>query len=398
MEINSSTPPSELMPDFKDTATAFERFNDWQLRQTIWLFRLMNKPWLVQLGSRATLWALRLRLPVQGMIKRTIFKQFCGGSNFEECQNSIAQLQAYGVKAVLDYGAEAKQNEAEFDRTVEESTRSIHFASKNAGVSIISCKITGLCRFELLEKVHAKTPLNPSETQEYERAKRRLQQIAQEAAQRQVALFIDAEESWIQDAIDELCDEMMAIFNREQVVVYNTFQLYRHDRLAFLKRSHELAQAGGYLLGAKLVRGAYMEKEHERAKKLGYPTPIQANKASCDRDYNEALRYCVQHVQDIACCAGTHNAESTLLLVELMAEHKLKSHKHLSFCQLYGMSDHLTFNLAKAGYPVAKYLPYGPVRDVIPYLIRRAQENSATEGEMGRELQLLLREQARRRG
>lgn len=397
MEIKKDS--SAAVPiDFSNTAIAFERKSDRDLSQMAWLFKMMNSPLLVNVGSKLTLFALKLHLPVQGLIKRTIFKQFCGGTNFEECQNSIAELAAYGVHSVLDYGAEAKSSESEFDKTVEESTRSIRFAAKNQAVDIISCKVTGLAAFELLEKITAKKELSAAEQEAYQRALKRLQAICHEAQQLRVGIFIDAEESWIQDAIDEMTDQMMALFNKEYVTVYNTFQLYRHDRLAFLKASHEKAQAGGYLLGAKLVRGAYMEKERARAQEMGYPSPIQPNKEACDRDYNAAVEYCLSHYQEIASCVASHNEKSTLLQVQRMAELQLeKQHPHLSFCQLYGMSDNLTFNLAKAGYRVAKYMPYGPVRDVIPYLIRRAKENSATEGEVSRELKLIRKEQQRRK-
>ena len=387
------------MLNLRDTAVAFAYKTDAELKRSAWLFRLMNSPLLVAIGTRLTLWGFKFRLPISPLVKATIFKQFCGGASFAECLPNIETLAHHGTETVLDYGAEAKHSEADFDLTVEESLRAIRFAGKTDTVNIISCKITGLAPFALLEKVTAKQALNQAEQEAWQRAEQRLEQICQEAAQLGVALFIDAEESWIQDAIDKLCDLMMARYNRDKVVVYNTFQLYRHDRLAFLKASHLKAQAEGYILGAKLVRGAYMEKERERATRLGYDSPIQPDKAACDRDYNLAVEYCLQHYRQIASCLASHNEKSTLLQVEGMREQGIEAREpHLSFCQLYGMSDNLTFNLAKAGYRVAKYMPYGPVKDVIPYLIRRAKENSAVDGEVSREYGMIREELKRRKG
>lgn len=384
--------------DFTNTAIAFDHKSDKDLKEMTWLFKMMNKQWLVDIGSNLTLVALKVRLPIQGIIKRTIFKQFCGGATFEECTQTIEELSKYGVATILDYGAEGKYTEADFDTTMHESLRSVQFAAKNATVPVVSCKISGLARFALLEKVTAQKGLDNKEKEEYQRILNRLDAICQEAHKLKVALFIDAEESWVQGAIDELTDEMMLRYNQDYVAVYNTFQFYRHDRLAFLKTSFAKAQEGNYILGAKLVRGAYMEKERDRAAEKGYESPIQPNKEACDWDYNSAVQYCVENYEQISSCVASHNEYSTRYQAELMEQKGItKDHPHLNFCQLYGMSDNLTFNLAKAGYNVAKYVPWGPVRDVVPYLIRRAKENSAVGGEVSRELGMIRTEWKRRK-
>ena len=384
--------------DFSDTGIAFERKSNRELKGTAFLFKMMNNNFLVNIGSHMTLWALKLRMPIKGIIKKTIFKQFCGGATFEECNKSIQELAAYNVAAILDYGAEGKEDDAAFDITVKESIKSVRFAAEHDTVPVISCKVTGLAQNGLLEKVTSKKALSEKETQKYQQALDRLDIICKEAHQLKVALFIDAEESWIQDAIDDMTDVMMERYNKEFVTVYNTFQMYRHDRLAFLKKSFALAQEKGFILGAKLVRGAYMEKERQRASEKGYPSPIQSDKMSTDNDYNAAVKFCVENHERIGSCVASHNEYSTQYQLELMAEMNIpKNHPHFNFCQLYGMSDNLTFNLAKAGYNVAKYVPYGPVKDVIPYLIRRAQENSAVDGEVSRELGMINQELQRRK-
>lgn len=386
------------MIDFNNTEIAFERKSDKELKETAWLFRMMNSNFLVNLGSKMTLIALKIRLPIQGMIKKTIFKQFCGGASFEECRKTIKELADYQVETILDYGAEGKESEAAFDITVKESIKSVNFAAQHDTVNVVSCKVTGLCSNHLLEKITAKASLNAAEEVAYQKMIVRLDTICKAAHELKVALFIDAEESWMQDAIDDACDLMMERYNKDYVTVYNTYQLYRHDRLAFLKKSFAAAQEKGYILGAKLVRGAYMEKERQRAAEKGYPSPIQPDKKSCDRDYNDAVKFCVENYERISSCVASHNEYSTKYQLEMMEKMGIaNNHKHFNFCQLYGMSDNLTFNLAKQGYNVAKYVPYGPVRDVIPYLIRRANENSAVDNEVSRELRMIQQEQKRRK-
>lgn len=383
--------------DLNNTQIAFESKNNNELRKTYWLFKLMNSPKLVKISTGLATWSLKIGLPVEWAIKQTIFGQFCGGTTLNECSATIEHLAKYNTLSVLDYGAEAKEGEAEFDKTMREMIRVIEFASKSDTAPIISVKVTGLCRFELLEKMDKGLSLSDEEKKEYEIATKRLDSICFRAKQLGVGVFIDAEESWIQETVDFLVRLMMERNNKDRVTVYNTFQMYRHDRLAFLKESYEIAQREGYKLGAKLVRGAYMDKERKRAEEMGYPSPIQPNKAATDRDFNEAVKFCIEHQEGIGLCIATHNAQSTLLGTEIMTEKGLPPHQHnILFSQLYGMSDNLTFNIAKAGFQTAKYIPYGPVADVIPYLIRRAEENSSVSGDMSRELSFVDQEVKRR--
>lgn len=389
---------SDKTVDFSDTKVAFGHLSDGELSRTAWLFRAMSKNWLVDLGSKATLLALGLRLPIKGLIKKTIFQHFCGGATLEECRQTVAHLAQYDVDTVLDYGAEGKEDEASFDLTLHELQRSLKFAEEQPHVPIVTSKITGLMSFDLLKKIANGDPLTQQEKSAYQRTYQRLDDLCKTAYETKVAIFIDGEESWIQKAIDDMTIKMMEQYNRERITVYNTFQLYRHDRLQYLKDAYQTAQKKGYILGAKLVRGAYMEKERERAQRMGYPSPIHPDKAATDAAYNEAVLFCVEHYEGIASCVGSHNQESTRYQMDLMKERGIPNdHPHLTFSQLYGMSDNLTFNLAKAGYNVSKYIPYGPVSDVVPYLIRRAQENSSVNGEVSRELSLLNQEVKRRR-
>jgi len=387
------------MVNFQDSKIAFERKSDRQLKKMAWLFGMMSRPWLVNLGSSLTLLGLKMRLPIKGIIKNTIFEQFCGGTSLEESLKTVKELSALGVETVLDYGAEAKESEADFDLTMTEFLKVIDFAAQTKSVEIVPIKVTGMARFDILEKLTAGKSLSAEEQKSWDNTLARFDKLCRIAKEKDTALFVDAEESWIQTAIDDVTDLMMERYNTEKVVVYNTFQMYRHDRLEFLKKSYERALEKGYLLGAKLVRGAYMEKERERAEKMGYPSPIQPDKAATDRDYDFAVAFCVQHHEKIASCLASHNQQSTELQIELMEKMGLQQNNpHLSFCQLYGMSDNLTFNLSKAGYRVGKYVPFGPIRDVVPYLIRRARENSSVNGEVGRELKMIREELRRRKG
>ena len=280
---------------------------------------------------------------------------------------------------------------------MEEILRTVAVAKDRKEIPFSVFKPTGICRFALLEKKSAST-LNDAEQAEWARVEARMLRLCQAAYDAGEPILVDAEESWIQPAIDALVERMMERFNRERAIVYNTVQLYRHDRLAYLKAAHERAVKGGYFIGMKLVRGAYMEKERARAAEQGYPDPIQPDKAASDRDYDAALRFCVEHIDRISVVAGTHNERSSLLLARLMQERGLAHNDpRIHFSQLLGMSDNISYNLAAAGYNVAKYVPYGPVREVLPYLIRRAQENTSARGQTGRELGLILTEQKRRR-
>lgn len=390
--------PKELELDFTNTAHAFAYKDDKALKKAQWLFGLMNKPSLVRLGSEIGLSAIRLGIPgVESIVRQTIFEQFCGGTNLPETLPTINRLFAAGVYSILDYGAEGKESEADFDHTMEQTVQALQFGSGNAAVPMVSTKITGMARFGLLEAVHSGKALTPEEQSEYDRAFRRVERVCEVAAQSDVAISFDAEETWIQGPIDHFAQLMMERFNRQKALVFNTYQLYLHERLQSLKDAHEIAKGKGYVLGAKLVRGAYIEKERSRAEKMGYPSPIQPDKAATDHDYNQALLYCVEHIEEISCFNASHNALSAMLLATLALQHHLpKNHPHLFFAQLYGMSDNLTFNLAKSGFNAGKYVIYGAVKDVMPYLIRRAKENTAVSGDMGREYRLIAAEIKRR--
>lgn len=385
--------------DFQNTEVAFAMKTDDELKTAAWLFGLMNKHWLVGIGSKIGVAAIKLHLPfVETVVKNTIFQQFCGGTTLLESQKTIERLYQHKVLTILDYGAEAKETEEDFNSTKNETIRAIEFASQHQSTPVVSSKITGLARFSLLESIQKGEPLTKETRVAYKNVLKRLDTICHIASHKGVAVFFDAEESWIQDTIDHLVNLMMKRYNRDKVVVYNTFQLYRTDRLQFLMDSYDKAKKEGYILGAKLVRGAYMEKERDRANRLGYESPIHPTKAATDDAYNTAIRFCVEHYEQIASANASHNADSNRLQAELISKRGLpKDHPHLNFCQLYGMSDNLTFNLANAGYNVAKYVPYGPVREVIPYLIRRAQENSSVTGDMSREYRL-VHEELKRRG
>jgi proline dehydrogenase len=342
--------------------------------------------------------AFNIHLPITGIIKATVFKQFCGGETIDDSVPTIKHLDEYGIGSILDYSVEGKEEEKEFEHTTEETLLTIDKATNNPQIPFCVFKVTGLARFNLLAKVNAKEALSVSEQEEFDKVKNRVERICRKAFDNKVRIFIDAEETWIQDTIDALAREMMLKFNKETATVYNTIQLYRHDRLAFLKQSYEDALKHNYYLGVKLVRGAYMEKEAARALALGYPNPIQPTKQSCDNDYDAALTFCVEKIDRISICAGTHNEQSSMLLDQLMQKHSLAPNdKRIYFSQLFGMSDHISFNLSSAGYNVAKYLPYGPVKSVMPYLFRRAAENTSVKGQSGRELTLISKEVKRRK-
>lgn len=388
------------MPDFENTRTAFSLKSDEALEKAARLFGLMNHHWLVGIGSMLGLAAIRLRMPfVEQVVKYTIFEQFCAGTTLLDSMRNIQKLHSASVFSALDYGVEAKETEEDFNHTMNEIIRAIEFADQCPGIRFICVKLTGLARFSLLEAIQSKDALNAKERNEYRSALKRIDAVCHAAAQKEISVFIDAEESWIQNTIDHFATLMMARYNRERAVVYNTFQMYRTDRLPFLLRSFDRAVRDGYILGAKLVRGAYMEKERERATEMGYPSPIHPSKEATDHAYDTAIRFCMDNYERMAFCNASHNAASTRLQAEQIIERRLPSkHPHLLFCQLYGMSDNLTLNLAAAGFNAGKYVVYGPVREVVPFLIRRAQENTTVTGDMSREHQLVLREIKRRKG
>ncbi len=384
------------MVSFDNTENAFKAKSNRDLNRSYWLFKLVSNPALVNMGAKTA--PIALNIGFKGLIKNTIFKQFVGGETINDCDGTIAELGKYNIGTILDYSVEGKESEADFDACLKETIETIHKAKGEAHIPFCVFKVTGLARFDLLEKVSARQALSDLEKKEYDRVKKRVHTICNEAHKANQAIFIDAEESWIQQAIDDLADEMMWLFNKEKALVYNTYQLYRHDRLDFLRMSLQKAAFQSYYLGAKLVRGAYMEKERKRATEKNYPSPINPDKAATDKLYNEAIKFCIDNGSRIAFCAGTHNEQSSLYLAQLMASHKLENNNpHVSFAQLFGMSDHISYNLSLAGYNVAKYVPYGPVKEVLPYLIRRAQENTSVKGQTGRELSLIIKEKERRK-
>jgi proline dehydrogenase len=382
---------------FDNTEIAFSGMSNADLNRAYWLFRVININFLVKIGPPITNAAIKIGLPITPLIKATIFKQFCGGESIQDCANTIAHLGKYNIGTILDYSVEGESTEQAFDATCQETIATIKRAKGDAHIPFSVFKVTGLARFGLLEKLDAKEELSFEEKKEYERVKDRVRKICQTAYDLNVRIFIDAEESWIQQTIDDLSMDMMRLFNKEKVIVYNTFQFYRHDRLQAMKDFDAQLKSEGVKMGVKLVRGAYMEKERKRATEMNYPSPIQADKKSSDVDYDLGLAYCIDHIDRIAICAGTHNENSSKYLVELMQKHNIAANdERIYFSQLLGMSDNLSYNLANAGYNVAKYVPYGPVKSVLPYLFRRAQENTAIAGQMGRELSLILKEKARR--
>lgn len=408
--------PTQSAISFDNTENAFAYKSDKSLRKAHFLFSSMSHPSLVSVGIKMTTWAIRNQLPINGIIRNTIFEQFVGGETLEQTASVAKKLGSFGVDVILDYGVEGgESSEAAFDHACDEFIRVIHYAATQPNIPFMSIKVTGISRLGLLEKLDlsaetgsgtllrryekALSSLSTEENAEWKRVHDRMYRICAVAAAKGIGVLVDAEETWIQDPVDMLTMLMMDQFNKERAVVYNTAQLYRHDRLAFVKDSVEAAEKRNFILGMKLVRGAYMEKERERAAEKGYPSPIQPDKESTDRDYNEALRVCVEHIEKVAFIVATHNEYSNLLTTELLdARGYSHHHPHVHFSQLYGMSDNITFNLAKAGCSVSKYLPFGPIKDVIPYLMRRAQENTSVAGQTGRELGLIRKELARRHG
>jgi len=383
--------------NFDNTEIAFRNQSDADLNAGYWLFKVISSNFLTRVGPPITNFFLNIGLPIKGIIKATIFKHFCGGETIAECENRIQQLASGRVGTILDYSVEGEEKETVFDFTCEEIIRTIERADGDPRIPITVFKVTGIARFALLEKLDAQQTLNDAEQAEFDRVKVRCEKICRNAFERNVPIMIDAEDSWIQDTIDYLAMDMMRKFNKNGIIVYNTYQMYRHDKLASIKADHETAKAEGFILGVKMVRGAYMEKERERAAAMGYPSPIQPDKAASDKDYDESLRYSMANINEIAIVCGTHNESSCRLLTELIDQYNVEyNHPHVYFAQLLGMSDNLSFNLSDAGYNVTKYVPYGPIKAVMPYLFRRAQENTSIAGQTSRELGLIIKEKKRR--
>ena len=384
--------------DFQDTETAFADKSDSELREKYRLFRVLNSPFLNRLGTRAATFALSLGLPVKGLIKSTIYEQFCGGETIEESSETVEKLGRSGIGSILDYSVEGKSNEQDFEFTKNEIIRTLERAKDDPNIPFSVFKMSGIAPLGTLEKMSGKKRLDAKGQAKCDRIHTRVNEICEFAHTVGKPVFIDAEESWIQDAIDRLATEMMERYNRDSPIIYNTVQMYRADRLNFLKESRRRAQKEGYFYAVKIVRGAYMEKERERAAELGYESPIHKDKAASDRDYDSAIEYCLKHHDHVSFVAGTHNEHSTQKLVAMMYERRiLPNDPHVHFSQLYGMSDNISYVLGKNGYNVSKYVPYGPVSDAVPYLIRRAEENTSVSGQVSREL-VLIEKELRRRG
>ncbi|MDB4167007.1 proline dehydrogenase family protein [Polaribacter sp.] len=386
------------MKFFDNTEVAFSLKSDSELERAYFLFKMIQNQPMVRIGTAVTNFALKAKLPVEGLIRSTVFDHFCGGVNEEDCLPVIDKMYTKGrVCSVLDYSVEGKEGEAIFDDTMEKILKIIKFGYEKEAIPYAVFKPSGFGRFGLYQKITEKKELSAAEITEWKRVKERFDKVCTVALEKNVPLLIDAEESWMQGAADDLLEMLMETYNKEKAIVFNTLQMYRHDRMDYLKGLHERAHQKGFHIGIKVVRGAYMEKERQRAEEHNYPSPICVDKEATDSNYDAAVHYMMEH-KNMAIFAGTHNEESSMLVVELAKKHKIAPNDdRLWFGQLFGMSDHISFNLAKEGYNVAKYLPFGPVRDVMPYLIRRAEENTSVAGQTSRELNLIKTERKRRK-
>lgn len=383
---------------FNNTEKAFSLKSNSELNRAHFLFQMIGKPALVKIGTSLTNFALKFHLPVEGIIRKTVFDHFCGGVSEQDCLQVVAKMHTKGVSSVLDYSVEGKEEEAQFDACLKMTIKTIDFAKENKAIPFAVFKPTGLGRIDLYEKVGVKATLSTKEQEEWNRVVARFEKICQYAFDNDVQLLIDGEESWMQDAADEVVERMMEKFNTKKAIIFNTLQLYRWDRVPYLKALHQRAKEKGYHIGMKLVRGAYMEKEANRALEKGYKNPICESKQATDINFNNGLNYMLDNITEMAVFSGTHNEESSYLLMNLMKEKGISNNdSRIWFGQLYGMSDNISYNLAANNYNVAKYLPFGPVRDVMPYLIRRAQENTSVAGQTGRELTLIISERNRRK-
>ena len=386
------------MINLQNIEKAFQYKSKSDLKKSYWLFKMINYPTLVKIGKWKLNFAIKIGFPIKWIVKPTVFKQFCGGETIEECQNTINTLGRYNVKTILDYSKEGAENEISFEETKNEIIKTIEKAKVEKNISFAVFKMTGIAEFNILEKASKSTNLHNDDLIKYQKTKQRTQEICEKSYQEDIPIFIDAEESWIQTAIDDLAYEMMLKFNQNKAIVFNTLQLYRNDRIEYLKNIINKAKQDNIKLGFKLVRGAYMEKERERAVKLNYISPINNTKQDTDNIYNEAIKICIENSDIVSICIATHNEESTLYALELMKKYNIGSNDNrIHFAQLLGMSDNISFNLSNEGFNVSKYVPYGPVKDVMPYLIRRAQENTSVAGQTGRELSLISNELKRRR-
>ncbi|MCF6365192.1 MAG: proline dehydrogenase family protein [Bacteroidales bacterium] len=384
--------------DFKNTEVAFISKSDKDLKKAKFLYKVMASPFVTKAAKVLTQFAMSIRFPVNWIVKPTIYNLFVGGETIDECTDSVKVLSKHNVKAILDYSVEGKESIEDINKAMEETLNSIKNAGNNSNIPFAVFKPTAFTTSNVLTKVSAGEELTEEEKKEAQNFKDRVNKLCKAAFDLDIPILIDAEDSWYQKFIDETTEEMMQLYNKEKAIVYNTWQMYRKDRLEHLEQTYKKAVEGDYFLGAKFVRGAYMEKERERAEKMGYESPICDDKDATDKSYNDALRYSFEHRDVISIFNGTHNDESTLLLAELMEKENIdKDDKRFWFSQLYGMSDNISFNMAKAGYNVAKYLPFGPVKHVLPYLFRRAEENTSVKGQTSRELALIATEIKRRK-
>ncbi|EMS35434.1 Carbapenem antibiotics biosynthesis protein carD [Mariniradius saccharolyticus AK6] len=383
---------------FENLEVAFASKSDAELKKMYLIFATINNNLAVSVGTKLANWSFALGLPIKGLMKKTMFGHFCGGENIEDCQKSVDVLAKYHIHTILDYSVEGKGDEESFDATKNEILKTIERSAGDENMPFAVFKVTGLGDFGIMTKIQAGQQLSNGEKESFEKLKARVDELCAAAHAANTKILIDAEESWFQEVIDKMAYEAMEKYNRESCIVYNTFQMYRHDMLGRLKKAHQIALEKGYWFGAKLVRGAYMEKERDRAAEMGYPSPIQPTKEASDRDYNAALEYCMEHIATMGLVSGSHNEQSNILLTQLLSKYGISaSDDRVYFAQLYGMSDNISYNLAKAGYNVVKYVPYGPVEKVMPYLSRRAEENTSVAGQSSREFDLVKREIARRK-
>jgi proline dehydrogenase len=386
------------MINLEDTVSAFAYKSKWELKKAYYLFSVLKYPAIVKIGSFITKFILVIKLPINKIIKKTIFQQFCGGENIQDCENRISQLAKYSVGTILDYSVEGQESIDDFEKNKNEIIQTVLKASSSESIPFSVFKVTGLGKASLIRKLNQKDiELSISEKIEKDQLINRVDEICKVAHENSISVFIDAEDSWFQDFIDEVAFNMIEKYNKKMPIVYNTVQLYRRDRIHYMKNLIDKCKTIDVFLGLKLVRGAYMDKERDVASSLGYLDPIHKTKNDTDNDYNNALKCCVEHIDFVSICAGTHNEKSSILLCDLMNEKNLSNNdERIYFAQLLGMSDHISFNLAKNGYNVAKYVPYGPIKEVLPYLIRRAEENTSVAGQTGRELTLIKKEIRRR--
>jgi proline dehydrogenase len=386
------------MLNFNNTLIAFSDKSTTQLKKAFWMFWMVKRPWMVKIGSFFILIANKLRIPLGWALKNTVFSHFCGGETLEECDEAIKEMSKSRIKAVIDYAAEGIDSEKEYELATERILATIEMGATNNNIGFAVFKFTGIASFRILEKASNQLIISTLEQKELDSVKQRAYRICQKAAQKGLPVMIDAEETWIQDAIDQIAEELMQTFNKETPLVYHTLQMYRTDRFYYLKKLTSRAKDQSFIPAFKLVRGAYMEKERKRALKRGYISPIHPNKEATDSAFNEAIRFCIENIDNISVCVGTHNEQSCHDTAHFMNLYDLPAdHERIYFSQLKGMSDHISYNLAEQGYNVSKYLPYGPLRLVLPYLIRRAEENTSVAGQTGRELFLIKKELKRRK-